>query len=246
MTVSTPRVRFPRDTGFHADVKQRMAAYFAATRRDPWGGAAMHAKTVLILGWFAGTYALLLRFGGTSGWLAAALTISVAFATAGIGFSVMHDANHGAYSRSRWVNRAVGLTLDLVGASSYLWRFKHNVQHHTYANIAGMDADVEAEPFLRLAPSQPLRRYHRHQHVYAWALYGVLAVKWWLVDDVADLVRGRMGRGSRSRGRAEASSSRSSPGRRRSCPGRSSSRSSCTAAASSCSCSSSARARSGW
>ena len=188
-----PRVRFSRDDGFHADLKRRVGAYFDATGRARSGGAAMYAKTGVILAWFAASYGLLLAFGGASAWLAAALTVSLALATAGIGFSVMHDANHGATSRSRRVNRAWGLTLDLVGASSYLWRFKHNVQHHTYANVDGMDADIDAAPFLRLAGSQPLRGFHRWQHVYAWLLYGVLAVKWWFVDDVADVVRGRIG-----------------------------------------------------
>jgi len=154
----------------------------------------MYAKTAAILGWFAVSYALLLLLGGTSPWLAVALTLSVAFATAGIGFSVMHDANHGAYSRSAGVNRAWGLALDFVGASSYVWRFKHNVHHHTYANIDGMDADIAAEPYLRLAPTQRRRFLHRYQHLYAWPLYGALAVKWWFVDDVVDLVRGRIGR----------------------------------------------------
>jgi linoleoyl-CoA desaturase len=188
-----PRVRFPRDDGFHASVRSRAAAYFRAAGRTRTGGAAMLAKTGVILGWFAASYALLLALGGASAWLAIAATLSLAFATAGIGFSVMHDANHGAHARSARLNRALGHALDLVGASSYLWRFKHNVQHHTYANIAGMDADIDAGPFLRLAPSQRLRALHRYQHVYAWLLYGVLAVKWWFVDDVADLVRGRIG-----------------------------------------------------
>ncbi len=188
-----PRVRFARDDGFHAALKERVGAYFDATGRARSGGAAMHAKTALILAWFAASYGLLLAFGGASAWLAAALTLSVALATAGIGFSVMHDANHGAYSRGRRVNRAWGLTLDLVGASSYLWRFKHNVQHHTYSNVDGMDADIDAGPFLRLAGSQRLRPFHRWQQVYAWPLYGVLAVKWWFVDDVVDVVRGRIG-----------------------------------------------------
>jgi linoleoyl-CoA desaturase len=190
---SPPRVRFPRDHGFHAELKRRAAAYFEATRRARWGGAAMHAKTAAILSWFAASYGLLLLWGATSAWLALALTVSLALATAGIGFSVMHDANHGAYSRSARVNRVWGLALDFVGGSSYLWRVKHNVHHHTYPNVAGMDADIDAEPFLRLAPSQRLRAFHRHQQVYAWLLYGVLAVKWWFLDDVVDLVRGRIG-----------------------------------------------------
>jgi linoleoyl-CoA desaturase len=193
MVSTSPRVRFPRDDGFHAALKRRAGAYFEATGRARWGGAAMHAKTALILTWFAGSYATLLLWGGASAPLAVALTISLALATAGIGFSVMHDANHGAYARSPRVNRAWGLTLDLVGASSYVWTFKHNVRHHTYANIDGLDADIDAAPFLRLAPSQRRRAFHRHQHLYAWLLYGVLAVKWWFVDDVLDLLRGRIG-----------------------------------------------------
>jgi linoleoyl-CoA desaturase len=193
MSATPPRVRFPRDDGFHAEVKRGASAYLEGAGRARWGGGAMHAKTGIILGWFAASYALLLVLGGTSPVLAVALTVSLALATAGIGFSVMHDANHGAYSRSARVNRAWGLALDFVGASSYLWRFKHNVHHHTYANVDGMDADIDAEPFLRLAPSQRLRPFHRYQHVYGWLLYGVLAVKWWFVDDVRDLARGRIG-----------------------------------------------------
>jgi linoleoyl-CoA desaturase len=198
-----PRVRFARDDGFHAGLKRDVAAHLARAGRARWGDARMHAKTALILGWFAGSYALLLTLGASSPWLAAGLTVSLALATAGIGFSVMHDANHGAYSRSPAVNRALGLTLDLVGASSCVWRHKHNVQHHTYANIDGLDADVDAGPFLRLAPSQRRLPLHRFQHLYAWFLYGVLALKWWFVDDAMDLARGRIGTTAFRRPRAE-------------------------------------------
>jgi linoleoyl-CoA desaturase len=188
-----PRVRFPRDDGFHAALKRRVGAYFENTGRPRWGGAAMHVKTGAIVGWFVASYAGLLALGGTSAWVAVGLTGSVALASAGIGFSVMHDANHGSYARSARVNRAWGLALDFVGASSYVWRFKHNVQHHTYTNVDAMDVDVDAEPFLRLTRSQRRRGFHRYQHLYAWPLYGVLALKWWFVDDARDVVRGRLG-----------------------------------------------------
>jgi linoleoyl-CoA desaturase len=192
-TAAPTRVRFLRDDGFHAALKRRAGAYFDVTGRAPRGGAAMHAKTGVILSWFAASYAMLLLLGGASAWVALALTVSIALATAGIGFSVMHDANHGAYAPSPRVNRAWGLALDFVGGSSYVWRFKHNVQHHTYTNVGGMDADIDAEPFLRLARPQRLRAFHRYQHLYAWLLYGVLSLKWWFVDDVADVLRGRLG-----------------------------------------------------
>jgi linoleoyl-CoA desaturase len=195
MTTSPPvRAHFPRDAaGFHAALRRGAAAYFEASGRSRGGGARMHLKTATILLWFAASYAALLGWGGTSAWAAVAATVSLALATAGIGFAIMHDANHGAYSSSPLVNRGWALALDFIGASSYVWRFKHNVQHHTYANIVGLDLDVDAEPFLRLAPPQRRRPYHRLQHLYAWPLYGVLALKWWFLDDVVDLARGRIG-----------------------------------------------------
>ena len=203
MSRNPPRVRFPRDEGFHATVKRRAGAHLEATGRARWGAGAMHAKTATILGWFAASYAALLLWGGSSAWLAAALTLSLALAMAGIGFSVMHDANHGAYSRSARVNWWWGLALDFVGASSYVWRFRHNVLHHTYPNIDGMDVAIDPGALLRFAPTQRLRAFHRWQHVYAWPLYGLIAIKWWFVDDVVDVVRGRIGefRLARPRGR---------------------------------------------
>jgi linoleoyl-CoA desaturase len=67
------------------------------------------------------------------------------------------------------------------------------VLHHTWPNVAGLDADGDAGAFLRLAPTQPLRRAHRWQWLYAWPLYGLFALKWWLADDYKELVTGRIG-----------------------------------------------------
>lgn len=192
-SIASLRVRFPRDTGFHAALKDGAAAYFDQAGASRWGDRAMHAKTAIIVAWFAASYGLLLAWGGTSGWVATAATLSLALATAGIGFSIMHDANHGAYARSPRVNQAWSLALDFIGASSFLWRRKHNVQHHTFANVDGLDTDIDAGPFLRLAPTQPLRRFQRAQHVYAWPLYGMLLIKWWFVDDFRNLLGGRIG-----------------------------------------------------
>ena len=115
------------------------------------------------------------------------LSVSLALGMAGIGFSVQHDANHGGYSRARGVNRLLAMSLDLIGGSSYIWYWKHNIVHHTYTNISGIDVDVELEPFLRLAPDQPLRPYHRFQHLYIWFLYGLLPVNWHFWADYRDL-----------------------------------------------------------
>jgi hypothetical protein len=42
-----------------------------------------------------------------------------------------------------WINRLAAMTMDLIGASSYVWHWKHVVVHHTYVNITGHDADID-------------------------------------------------------------------------------------------------------
>ena len=85
---------------------------------------------------------------------------------AGVGMSVMHDANHGAYSRYPWINNLMGRTIYLLGGSRFTWKIQHNILHHTYTNIYGLDEDIHDKPILRLSPHGRLGFLHRYQHVY--------------------------------------------------------------------------------
>lgn len=193
MPTDLQRVRFPARSPFHADLRRRAAEYFEGSGRSRHGGWAMGAKSAAMLAWLAASWALLM-FAHLRAWEAALLAVSVGLAMAGVGFSVMHDANHGGASSSAWVNRIMSFTIDLMGASSYLWRLKHNVLHHTYPNISGLDPDLESgSPFLRLAPWQPRRARHRFQHLYVWFLYGLFPLQWWFIDDFRELATGRIG-----------------------------------------------------
>jgi linoleoyl-CoA desaturase len=122
--------------------------------------------------------------------LAAVLVVAII----AIGTSVMHDANHGAFGTSRRVASSLMFTADLVGASSWLWRQKHNVMHHGNTNVVGMDSDIEQMPFARLAPAQPWKPWHRFQHVYMWGLYGFLTAEWVLMSDFASVIARRRGK----------------------------------------------------
>ena len=185
------RVHFPSGSAFHADLKARVQAYFDRTGRAPHGGGAIQRKTAVLAAWLLASY-LLVLLAPVGPLLAALLTVSIGLAMAGIGFSVMHDANHGSYSASPRVNRVMGFSIDVLGASSHVWRHKHNILHHTYTNIAGLDTDIEASAMLRLAPSQPQRRFHRFQHLYIWALYCLFPLKWWFLDDARELASGKI------------------------------------------------------
>lgn len=127
--------------------------------------------------------ALLLRLLGA---------IGLVIALVAVGTGIMHDANHGAFSRRLWVNRTLGYTMDALGGSSWLWRFQHNSLHHGNTNVVGVDADIALDPFARLAPDQQWRWWHQAQHLYLWPLYGFLALKNLLVSDAVALVTRRM------------------------------------------------------
>jgi linoleoyl-CoA desaturase len=185
------RLTFEADDGFHAEVKRRVKEVLHVTGRSSIGGLSMYLKTATILIWLVVSYALLV-FSDASWWQASFLAVSLALAVAGTGFAIQHDANHGAYSASAGINRFMGATLDLLGASSYLWHWKHNIFHHTYTNIEGADHDLNAKPFGRLAPDQTRHRPHRFQHIYMWALYGFMLPKWHLVDDFQNAIEARI------------------------------------------------------
>jgi linoleoyl-CoA desaturase len=192
MRALAAELRYAAAGPFHAELKREVDGYFSRTGRSPRGGFALAGKGLVLLAWLGASWGALV-FGHPGGAAAVLLAISLGLAVAGVGFDVMHDANHGSSANRSWVNRLLGYSVDLMGGSSYLWRQKHNVLHHTWPNAAGLDTDGDAGAFLRLAPTQPLRPPHRWQWLYAWPLYGLFALKWWLADDYKELVTGRIG-----------------------------------------------------
>lgn len=190
---SSVRVHFPNDCGFYATVRERVAEYLRQRAGDrPQGGIALWLKAVLILGLMAVGY-ILLVFVVTTWVQAVALAMVMGGLAALVGFNIQHDGGHQAASRYPWLNRIYASALDLVGASSYLWHWKHSVFHHGYSNISGKDTDINVGRVLRLEPHQPLLRHHRWQHVYIWFLYGLMAVRWQMYDDFREIVTGRIG-----------------------------------------------------
>ncbi len=186
------RLRFGGDNAFHVELRRRVKAHLHATGRRERGCPAMYLKTAIILVAFLSTYGLLV-FVATEWWQALVLAVLLAFTIVAIGFNIMHDANHEAYSDRPWINRLLGVTLDVVGGSSYFWRWKHNVFHHTFVNVIGYDTDINLAGLGRLTPHHRRAWIHRWQHFYAWFLYGVMVIKWQLFDDFRLALTQRMG-----------------------------------------------------
>lgn len=186
------RLAFHRDNAFQRELRRRVEADFRERGCAQRDSAAMYAKTAIILAVFAASYVALVFFA-RAWWQALPLTLLLGTAMAGVGFNIMHDGGHQAYSRHRWVNKLMAFTLDLVGGSSYIWQWKHARYHHTYVNIAQHDSDIDLGVLGRLSPEQPRRPWHRFQHIYLWVLYTVTAIRWHLYGDFRDMLTGRIG-----------------------------------------------------
>jgi linoleoyl-CoA desaturase len=184
--------KFGRESPFARDLQARVDSWFAERNLSQRDLPRMYLKSVSIWAWFAASwYGLVLT--AAPWWLKLPLAISLGLAVGGIGMAVMHDANHGAYSRSGAVNRWIGYSLDCMGASSFVWRTKHNMLHHTWTNVGHVDDDLELGVLSRMSPHQRWLPVHRGQHIYMWLLYALLVPKWWIFDDFYNIATGRVG-----------------------------------------------------
>lgn len=173
-----------RDTSdFSRTLKTRVREYFKNNGISKYANGRMITKTVFMVGLYFVPYILMMTGVITNTWLILGAYITMGMGMAGIGLSVMHDANHGAYSRNKYVNKFLGLLLDVLGGSAHNWKIQHNQLHHTFTNVDGLDDDISSTSLMRFSPHQKRKKMHRAQHFYAWFLYGLMTLSWVLAKD---------------------------------------------------------------
>lgn len=158
---------------FYQDLRRNVADYFKQQELSVYANRQMVVKTISFLLLFFFTYWFIL-FSSAPGYLKWLACLLHGASIAGIGFNIAHDAAHGAYSRSKWINRLLTCSMDLMGSNSYMWDIKHNKAHHIYTNIDSFDEDIRGSKLLRLSPHAPWYAVNRYQHTYAWFLYLLL------------------------------------------------------------------------
>jgi linoleoyl-CoA desaturase len=77
----------------------------------------------------------------------------------------------------------MGFTLNIMGGNMYVWKQKHNENHHTFTNIEGHDDDINLKPFLRMHEGQQKLWIHRYQHFYGVFMYGMSLMFWVFYQD---------------------------------------------------------------
>jgi linoleoyl-CoA desaturase len=189
--MQTPKFSTGTQT-FHADLKKRINDYFAQAGKSMTGNFDLYLKAAVLALSFAWLY-IHLVFYTPPGWLAAGECLLLGVVIASIGFNIMHDGSHGSFSRRKWVNRLAAFSLNILGGNSFIWNSKHNIIHHSYTNVSGVDDDIDIQPWMRMSTAQKRYRLHKYQHFYFWILYALLYILWIFLLDYDKYFRNKVG-----------------------------------------------------
>ena len=180
--MATPKFLNAKGSTFYQELKGRVSNYFAESKKPATGNFGLYFKAVLFWTLYVALYVHLVFFTPPT-WIALIECIFMGGLTAAIGFNVMHDGGHGSFSNSKFWNKIAAFSVNALGASGIMWNNKHNIIHHTYTNIDGVDDDIEIKPMLRMCSSQKKYFIHRFQHIYVWFLYTLLLLVWVFESD---------------------------------------------------------------
>lgn len=173
---------------FNMELRRRVNLYFTENQISKYANNEMKAKTAIMLILYFTPLILMLSGLITGVWPIMGLWAIMGFGMSGIGLSIMHDANHGSYSKDKRVNNFFGFMLNFIGGYHTNWKIQHNVLHHSYTNIDGYDEDID-KPLMRFSPHQEWKPLHRFQKFYAPFLYGFMTIFWLLVKDYKQVIR---------------------------------------------------------
>lgn len=190
--MSAPVVKFNRQNQpeFFKVLRGRVNQYFKDKNISRHANLNMKIKTIFMLCLYMTPLILMLTGVVTTFWTMLLMWVIMGFGMSGIGLSVMHDANHGSYSSSPRVNRAMSYVINLIGGYHVNWRIQHNVLHHSFTNVHDFDEDID-KGVMRFSPLQERKSIFHFQAFYAPILYGLMTIYWLFVKDFEQLIRYR-------------------------------------------------------
>ena len=180
-----------KNNDFYNSLKTSVDEYFQQYQLKKTGNWRLFIKAFVLIGAAITMYSLLI-FVKMNALPALLLCAALGFTFASIGFSVMHDANHGCYTTKPLLNDFIGLSANALGASSFFWKQKHNILHHTYTNVDGLDDDIAKSPIIRQCESQKWVPAHKIQHLYLIPIYALSSIFWLFFMDFTKYFTGKI------------------------------------------------------
>ncbi|MEJ7769810.1 MAG: acyl-CoA desaturase [Chitinophagaceae bacterium] len=177
---------------FHAELKGRITKYFEEVGKSTYGNYSLFTKAVILMVCFLFVYIHLVFFTPSTV-LSVLECVLLGGIVSAIGFNVMHDGAHGSFSKYKWVNLFAAFSLNILGGNSFMWNMKHNIIHHAYTNVDGVDDDIDIQPWMRMSGTQKKYMLHKYQHIYFWVLYSLFYIFWIFVLDYQKYFKSKVG-----------------------------------------------------
>lgn len=188
--IGTSNVRFNNNNRqFYMELKKRVDAYFKDNNISKTGNLNMYIKTIFMISAYFVPYTLLCMGFFESKLMWWFMSGIMGLSMAGIGLCIMHDANHGSYSKNNFLNSFLGFTINILGGHAMNWKIQHNVLHHTYTNVHDHDEDIVPPGFMRFDPHAKRKWIHKLQFIYAWLFYGMMTMMWTSTKDFKQINR---------------------------------------------------------
>ena len=168
---------------FFITLNKRVNDHFKKLNTSKTGNWELYLKTLIMFLLFVTPYFLIL-FTDFGSWIKIGLCFIMGVGMAGVGMNVMHDGNHGSFSKKKWINKLMGSSIYILAGNVHNWKVQHNMLHHTYTNIHGHDEDLEAGRIIRFSKHSKWSAYHRFQHIYSVFLYGLVTINWSITTDI--------------------------------------------------------------
>src|SRR6188508_1086866 len=175
------KLKFHKDngTGFYKDLKAELDNYFIAANTGREGNHVMRFKIFMYFSLDILFYTLMINSESLIAFYVFYMLMGLMILLTA--FNISHDAAHGVAVKSKFWNKFLfQLSFNLQGNNAYVWGKNHTESHHLYTNVEGSDIDVLNNPLVRMTESQPLRKYHRFQHIYSPFLYLLYSLNWFL------------------------------------------------------------------
>ncbi len=178
------------NTEFEKELRKRVQDYFKNNHLSKKANPAMFFRVLFYFICYWGSWYFLVFYRHSPS-VVFSLLFLLFMTVQGLAYNVVHDACHEAITGHKKIDGLIyWLSMGMLGADPFLWKVKHNINHHFTVNVPHHDSQIEgAEPFLRLSPHQKWHKHTKYQHLYFPLVYSIVVLHWFLIRDFQDLLK---------------------------------------------------------
>ena len=117
---ATQSLRFSRKDSkkFFRTLNLRVNQYFKENKIQKTGNWKLYLKSLVMFSLLIAPYVLVLLLD-ISLWYKLPMCIVMGIGMAGVGMNVMHDGNHGSFSKYPWVNKLMGSSIYILAGNVF-------------------------------------------------------------------------------------------------------------------------------